>query len=141
MRSDRVALAAVFLGWIGGATAAPMAATVAGVSLTSHREVESIRWRHRHRDYGWGERGTGAGEAAGEPARTAGDDDLSRAPDVIRPETGRRSSRNRSWRRDAARDEPAGFALDLGSANRIAPAEIARPDARRRRGWVDPPPP
>jgi hypothetical protein len=45
MRSGRIALAAVFLGWIGGATAAPMMATMSGASLTSQREVETVRWR------------------------------------------------------------------------------------------------
>ena len=38
MGSGLIALAA-FLGWIGGATASPMMATVAGASLISHREV------------------------------------------------------------------------------------------------------
>ena len=139
MRSGRVALAAVFLGWIGGATAAPMMATMSGVSLTSHREVETVRWRHRHR--AWGERGADARDGAGESARIADDDDLSRPPDVIRPDVGRRSYRSRSWRRDASRHEPGGLALNVGSSNRATPAEVLRPDARRRRGWVDPPPP
>ena len=140
MGSGLIALAAFFLGWIGGATASPMMATVAGASLISHREVETVRWRHRHRGYGWGERGAGARDGSGESARTA-DDDLSRPAEVIRPDVGRRSYRNRSWRRDAARHEPGGFALNLGSSNRVAPAEVLRPDGRRRRGWVDPPPP
>jgi hypothetical protein len=48
MGSGLFALAAFFLGWIGGATASPMMATVAGASLISHREVETVRWRHRH---------------------------------------------------------------------------------------------
>ena len=141
MGSGLFALAAFFLGWIGGATASPMMATVAGASLISHREVETVRWRHRHRGYGWGERGAGAGDGSGESARTADDDDLSRPAEVIRPDLGRRSYRSRSWRRDAARHEPGGFALNLGSSNRVAPAEVLRPDGRRRRGWVDPPPP
>ena len=140
MGSGLFALAAFFLGWIGGATASPMMATVAGASLISHREVETVRWRHRHRGYGWGERGAGAREGSGESARTADDDDLSRRPEVVRPDVGRRSYRSRSWRRDAARPEPGGFALNLDSSNRIAPAQVLRPDARRRRGWVDPPP-
>ena len=49
MGSGLFALAAFFLGWIGGATASPMMATVAGASLISHREVETVRWRHRPR--------------------------------------------------------------------------------------------
>lgn len=141
MRSGRVALAAVFLGWIGGATAAPMMATMSGVSLTSHREVETVRWRHRHRGYGWGERAAGARDGSGESARTADDESLSRPAEVIRPDVGRRSYGSRSWRRDAARHEPGGLALNLDRSNRVAPAEVMRPDARRRRGWVDPPPP
>jgi len=95
MGSGLIALAAFFLGWIGGATASPMMATVAGASLISHREVETVRWRHRHRGYGWGERGAGARDGSGESARTA-DDDLSRPAEVIRPDVGRRSYRNRS---------------------------------------------
>jgi hypothetical protein len=141
MGSGLFALAAFFLGWIGGATAAPMMATAAAPSLILHREVETVRWRHRYRNYGWRERGTGTRDGASESGNAAGNDDLSRAPEATGPDAGRRSYRNRSWRRNATRNEPGGFALNLGSANRVAPAEVLRPDARRRRGWVDPPPP
>ena len=141
MGSGRVALAAVFLGWIGGAAASPMMATMADASLKSHREVETVRWRHRHRGSSWGERGAGARDGSGESARIGDDNDLFRPPDVTRPDVGRRSYRSRSWRRDAARHEPAGYALNLGRSNRVAPAEVALPDARRRRGWIDPLPP
>jgi len=118
-----------------------MMATMSGVSLTLHREVETVRWRHRHRGYGWGERAAGARDGSGESARTADDESLSRPAEVIRPDVGRRSYGSRSWRRDAARHEPGGLALNLDRSNRVAPAEVMRPDARRRRGWVDPPPP
>src|SRR3954463_1214486 len=82
MGSGLFAVTAFFLGWIGGATASPLIAT-AGASLTSHREVETVRWRHRHRGYGWGERGAGARDGSAESARAADDDDLSRPPDFI----------------------------------------------------------
>jgi len=141
MGSGLFALAAFFLGWIGGATASPMMATAAGASLISHREVETVRWRHRYRGYGWRERGAEAREGSSESGRTADDDGLSRPPEIVQPDAGRRSYRSRSWRRDAARTEPGGFALNSGSSYRVAPADMVRPDARRRRGWVDPPPP
>ena len=137
MGSGLFALAAFFLGWIGGAAAAPMTAIAAVPSLISQRAVETVRWRHRYRNYGWRERGTGASEAGS----AADDGNVSPAPAAIGPDVGRRSYRSRSWRRDATRHEPGGFAFDLGSVNRVAPAEVLRPDARRRRGWVDPPPP
>jgi hypothetical protein len=140
MGSGLFALAAFLLGWIGGATAAPMMATAAGTSLIPHREVETVRWRHRHRGYSWGERGAGAGDGSSESGR-ADANDLSPPSEVIRPEAGRRSYRSRSWRRDAARHEPVGFAFNPGNSNRVAPAESLRPDTRRLRGWVDPPPP
>ena len=141
MGSGLFALAAFFLGWIGGAAAAPMTAIAAVPSLISQRTVETVRWRHRHRNYGWRERGTGAREGASEAGSAADAGDLSSpAPSAIGPDVGRRSYRSRSWRRDATRHEPGGFAFDLGSVNRVAPAEVLRPDARRRRGWVDPPP-
>ena len=82
MGSGLFALAAFFLGWIGGATAAPMMATAAAPSLISHREVETVRWRHRYRDYGWRERGAGTRDGASESGNAAADDDLSRAPEA-----------------------------------------------------------
>jgi hypothetical protein len=106
-----------------------MMATMSGVSLTSHREVETVRWRHRHQGYGWGERGAGARDGSAESARIGDDDDLSRPPDVIRPDVGRRSYRSRSWRRDAARHEPGGFALNL---IRPCNGEIANSGIRAR---------
>jgi hypothetical protein len=143
MRWGRVALAVVFLAWAGGAIASPLIATVNGVSLTSHREVETVRWRHRHhRSSSWGERGEADRGASGDSARGLAQEDIS-PPEIVRPDLGRRSYRGRSWsgRRGAPRDEPGDFALSVSGANRLTPSEVGRPDARRRRGWVDPPPP
>ena len=74
MGSGLFALAAFFLGWIGGATAAPMMATAAAPSLILHREVETVRWRHRYRNYGWRERGAGTRDGASELGNAAADE-------------------------------------------------------------------
>lgn len=143
MRWGRVALAVVFLAWAGGAIASPLIATVSGVSLTSHREVETVRWRHRHhRGSSWGERGDADRDASDDSARGLTKEDIS-LPEIVRPDLSRRSYRGRSWsgRRGGTRDEPGDFALSVSGLNRFTPSEVGRPDARRRRGWVDPPPP
>ena len=144
MRWGRGALAVVFfLACAGGAIASPLIATVSGVSLTSHREVETVRWRHRHhRGSSWGERGEADRDASDASARGLTQEDIS-LPEIVRPDLSRRSYRGRSWsgRRGGTRDEPGDFALSVSGANRLTPSEVARPDGRRRRGWVDPPPP
>ena len=46
-------------------------------------------------------------------------------------------------RRDGDRNETDGFAANAYGAygaNRFTLPEVVRPDSRRRRGWVDPPP-
>jgi hypothetical protein len=140
MRLGRVALAAVLLGWIGGATASPLIPTLAGASLQSHNEVDAVRWRHRHRGYSWG--GRDDPEDADGSARSLNGENRSTTPEVVPPDLGRRYHRGRFWggRRDANRDETGGVALSLNGANRFTPSEVIRPDPRRHRGWVDPPP-
>jgi hypothetical protein len=43
-------------------------------------------------------------------------------------------------RRDSDRNDTDGFAANAYGANRFTLPEVVRPDFRRRRGWVDPPP-
>jgi hypothetical protein len=67
-------------------------------------------------------------------------EDPSATPEAAPPDLGRRYQRGRFWsgRRDANRDQTGGLALD--GANRFSPSDVVRPDPRRRRGWVNPPP-
>lgn len=43
-------------------------------------------------------------------------------------------------RRDSGRTDTDGFAANAYGSNRLAFPDLVRPDSRRRRGWVDPPP-
>jgi hypothetical protein len=141
MRLGLLALAAVLLlEWTGGATASPLIPTLAGVSLKSQNDIEAARWRHRHRGQSWGDRGDGDRYATDGSARSSNGENRSSTPEVAPPDFGRRYHRGRFWggRRDANRNETGGLAL--GFANRFTPSEVIRPDPRRRRGWVDPPP-
>jgi hypothetical protein len=142
MRLGRFALAAVLLsGWSGGAAPSPLTATLAGISRQSHDDIESVRWRHRHRGYFWSGRDADRDDADSSARRFSGENRSTTLEDVP-PDLGRRYHRGRYWggRRDANRDETSGIALSLNGANRFAPSEVIRPDPRRRRGWVDPPP-
>jgi hypothetical protein len=52
MRAGQVALAAtVFLAYPGpgAAGSSPLIPALLGASLDSHRDIETVRWRHRHR--------------------------------------------------------------------------------------------
>ena len=127
MRWGRVALAVVFLAWAGGAIASPLIATVSSISLTSHREVETVRWRHRHhRGSFWGDRGEADRDASDDSARGLTKEDIS-LPGIVRPDLSRRSYRGRSWsgRRGGTRDEPGDFALSVSGANRLTPSDTA----------------
>ena len=85
MRWGRVALAVVFLAWAGGAIASPLIPTVSGVSLTSHREVKTVPWCHRHhRGSFWGERGEADRDASDDSARGLTKEDIS-LPEIVRP--------------------------------------------------------
>jgi hypothetical protein len=103
MRAGQVALAAtVFLAYPGpgAAGSSPLIPALSGASLVAHQDIETVRWRYRHRR----------------------DDDDS---DDRRPAGANRLETN-GWSRNGA----------------ISPinTESLRPDPRRRRGWVDPPP-
>ena len=140
MRLGQLVLAAVLLmAWTGGSSAFPPPfATQAAVSLKSQNNIEAARWRHRHRGYSWGARGDdtdgGAPSSAGESRSVTSE--------VVPPDLGRRYRQGRSWggRRDANRNATGGLALSFDAANRFISPEVIRPDSRRRRGWVDPPP-
>lgn len=131
------ALAAVLLGWTGEVSASPFLATHASISLKSQNNVEVVRWRQRHRNYFWRERHdmeSSGRSSIGESNSTASEDVLS--------DLGRRYHRGRSWSGQAAanREETHGFALSPAHTNCFTPSDVARPDPRRRRGWIDPPP-
>ena len=66
----------------------------------------------------------------------------STASEDVLPDLGRRYHRGRSWSGQAAanREETHGFALSPARTNCFTPSDVARPDPRRRRGWIDPPP-
>ena len=103
MRAGQVALAAtLFLAYPGPGAAgpSPLVPALLRASLDSLRDIETVRWRHRHRR----------------------DDDDS---DGRRPAGANRLETN-GWSRNGA----------IWPIN----TESLRPDPRRRRGWVDPPP-
>jgi hypothetical protein len=103
MRAGQVALAAtVFLAYPGpgAAGSSPLIPALLGASLVAHQDIETVRWRYRHRR----------------------DDDDS---NDRRPAGANRLETN-GWSRNGAI-----WPIDT---------ESLRPDPRRRRGWVDPPP-
>jgi hypothetical protein len=137
MRLGGLAVAAVLLlAWTGGSTAFPLIPSQASISLPSQDSIEAVRWRHRHRGYAWAKQG----DDTGGTARDFTAEDPSATPEAAPPDLGRRYQRGRFWsgRRDANRDQTGGLALT--GANRLSPSDVVRPDPRRRRGWVDPPP-
>lgn len=137
MRLGGLALAAVLLlAWTGGSTAFPLIPLQGCISLQSQDSIQAVRWRHRHRGYAWGEQG----DDTGGTARSFTAENPSATPEVVPPDLGRRYHRGRflGGRRDANRDQTGGLALN--GANRFSPSDVVRPDPRRRRGWVDPPP-
>jgi hypothetical protein len=137
MRLGGLALAAVLLlAWTGGSTAFPLIPSQASISLPSQDSIEAVRWRHRHRGYSWAKQG----DDTGGTARGFTAEVPSATPEAAPPDLGRRYQRGRFWggRRDANRDQTGGLALD--GANRFSPSDVVRPDPRRRRGWVNPPP-
>lgn len=136
MQLGRFALASVLLGWNGGASASPLLAMHAGISVKSQNSVEAVRWRHRHRSYSWDK----ADDTESASRRAFGEN---RSPtDVVMPDLGRRYHRSRSWsgRAAASGDETDGVVLGSDRANRFTRSDMARPDLHRRRGWIDPPP-
>lgn len=105
-------------------------------SLNSQPNIdpEATKWGHRHRrGYSWNDGRTES--ARTNPFNSQPNIDLE-APkwrDRYRRTYGRNDRRSDSVRRD---DTDA-----FGSnANRLPTTDIVRPDLRRRRGWVDPPP-
>jgi len=114
-----LALAAVLLlAWTGGSTAFPLIPLQARISLQSQDQ----------------------GDDTGGTLRSFTAESPSATPEVVPPDLGRRYHRGRFWggRRGANRDQTGGLALN--GANRFSPSDVVRPDPRRRRGWVDPPP-
>ena len=142
MRPAPLALAAVLLlGCAGGATGSPLLPTLAGVALKSHGDIEAVRWRHRHhRGYFWGDLwGDRRADRAGRDDAEA----LSSQPNIDLKATRwrHRYRRDYGWndqRGDSARRDDTD--ASSSNANRLTITDIVRPDPRRRRGWVDPPP-
>jgi len=133
MRLGGLAFAAVLvLAWTGGSMAFPLISLQGRISLQSQDSIEAVR----HRGYARAEQG----DDTGGTARSFTAENPSATPEVVPPDLGRRYHRGRFWggRRDANRDQTGGLALS--GANRFSPSDVVRPDARRRRGWVDPPP-
>ena len=138
MRPAPLVLAAVLLlGWAGGAAGTPLIPILAGVALQSHSNIEAARWRHRHhRSYFWGDRGTNGADGDGIAP-------FSSQPNIDLEATKwrHRHGRDYDWndrRSGSARLDDTN--ASGSNANRLTTTDIVRPDLRRRRGWVDPPP-
>ncbi len=138
MRPARLVLAAVLLlGYAGGAEGTPLIPSLAGVALQPHSDIEAARWRHRpHRSYFWGDRGT-------DGADSDGTGPFSSQPNIglEAPKWRHRHRRDYGWndrRSGSARLDDTN--ASGSNANRLTTTDIVRPDLRRRRGWVDPPP-
>ncbi len=138
MRPATLVLAALLLlGGAGGAAGTPLIPILAGVALQSHSDIEAARWRHRHhRGYFWGDRGTDGADSDG-TARFSSQPNIDLEATKWRHRHGRDYDWNDRRSGSARLDDTNGSG---SNANRLTTTDIVRPDLRRRRGWVDPPP-
>ena len=115
----------------------PLIPILAGVALQSHSDIEAARWRHRHhRGYFWGDRGTDGADSDG-TARFSSQPNIDLEATKWRHRHGRDYDWNDRRSGSARLDDTNGSG---SNANRLTTTDIVRPDLRRRRGWVDPPP-